>query len=134
MSKMGLHGPFGHLQHTLWQKEGQESKWQFDSRPLKVRNRPDPGAYRWSAIHCWKACEESYKFVLDLIPIGGPSKEWWPCKVPRVQTERISRFLLGSLGTKSHSDVGAAKRCREYYMGEGGGFPRVRAVVNLVSP
>jgi hypothetical protein len=21
MSKMGSHGPFGHLQHTLWQKE-----------------------------------------------------------------------------------------------------------------
>jgi len=26
------------------------------------------------------------------------------------------------------------QRDREYYMGEGGGFPRVRAVVNLVSP
>jgi hypothetical protein len=26
MSKMGLHGPFGHLQHTLWQKEGLEVK------------------------------------------------------------------------------------------------------------
>jgi len=30
-------------------------------------------------------------------------------------------------------DVGAAKRRREYYMGEGGGFPIVRAMVNLVS-
>jgi hypothetical protein len=36
--------------------------------------------------------------------------------------------------TKSHSDVGAAKRHREYYMGEGDGFPRVQAVVSLVSP
>ncbi len=35
---------------------------------------------------------------------------------------------------KSHSNVGAAERCREYYMGEGGGFPRIRAVVSLVSP
>jgi len=26
------------------------------------------------------------------------------------------------------------QRDREYYMGEGGGFPRVRAVVNLASP
>jgi hypothetical protein len=42
-------------------------------------------------------------------------------------------LLLGSLGTKSHSDVGVAERCTEYYMGEGGGFPRVRAVVSLVS-
>ncbi len=30
--------------------------------------------------------------------------------------------------------MGAAGRHREYYMGEGGGFPQVRAVVNLVSP
>jgi hypothetical protein len=26
------------------------------------------------------------------------------------------------------------ERHREYYMGEGGGFPRVRAVVSFVSP
>jgi hypothetical protein len=37
-------------------------------------------------------------------------------------------------GTKSHSDATLVKRCRVYYMGEGGGFPQVRAVVSLVSP
>ncbi len=42
-------------------------------------------------------------------------------------------LLLGSLGTKSHSDVGAVKRHKKYYMGEGGGFPRVRVVVSLMS-
>ncbi len=52
----------------------------------------------------------------------------------RVQIETISRLLLGSPGIKSHSDVGAAKRRRDYYMGEGGGFLRVRAVMSLVSP
>ncbi len=46
----------------------------------------------------------------------------------------VSGLLLGSPGTKSHSDVGATGRHREYYMGEGGGFPRVQAVVSLVSP
>jgi len=51
-----------------------------------------------------------------------------------VQTETISGFLLESPGTKSHSGVGAAKRCREYYMGEGGGFPQVQAMVSLVNP
>jgi hypothetical protein len=30
--------------------------------------------------------------------------------------------------------VGAAKRHKVYYMGEGGGFPQVRVVVSLVSP
>jgi hypothetical protein len=33
-----------------------------------------------------------------------------------------------------HLDVASAASCREYYMGEGGGFPRVRAVVSQVSP
>jgi hypothetical protein len=46
----------------------------------------------------------------------------------------ISRLPFGSLGTKSHLDEGTVERCRVYYMGEGGGFPRVRAVVSLVSP
>jgi hypothetical protein len=115
-------------------KKGRESNWQFDSWPLKVGNRPNLGACRWSATHCWKNLEESYKFASDLIPIGGLSKELWPRKISRVKTRTVSGLLLGSPGTKSHSDVNAAEKCNEYYMGEGGGFPRVRAVVNLVSP
>jgi hypothetical protein len=35
----------------------------------------------------------------------------------------VSGFFLGGLGTKSHSDVGVVGRHKEYYMGEGGGFP-----------
>ncbi len=72
---MGLHEPFGDLQHKLWQKKGWGSNWQFDSRPPKVKNRPDLDACRWSATHCWKALDKSYKFALDLIPIEGMSKE-----------------------------------------------------------
>jgi len=44
----------------------------------------------------------------------------------------ISRLQLGSPGKKSHLDVVSAGCHREYYMGEGGGFPRVRAVVRVV--
>jgi hypothetical protein len=97
-------------------KKGRESNWQFDSRPLKVENRPDPGACRWSATHRWKAFDESYKFALDLIPIGGLSKELWLCKMARVQTGTILRLLLE---IKSHSDAGAVER---------------RSLVSLVSP
>jgi hypothetical protein len=46
----------------------------------------------------------------------------------------VSRLLLGSPRIKSHLDAGAVERRREYYMGEGGGFPQVRAMVSLVSP
>jgi hypothetical protein len=51
-----------------------------------------------------------------------------------VQIGTISGLLLGSPRTKSHLDADAVERRREYYMGEGGGFPRVRVVVSLVSP
>ncbi len=151
---------WAHMSHldicstSYGKKKGRESNWQFDSRPLKVGNRPDPGACRWSATHRWKALNKSYKFTSDLIPIGGLGKELWPRKVAKVETGTVSRLLLGSPGTKSHLDAGAMERCREYYMreggafprvqavekcreyymGEGGGFPQVRAVVSLVSP
>ncbi len=46
----------------------------------------------------------------------------------------VSGLLLESPRTKNHSDVGAVGRRKKYYMGEGGGFPRVRAMVSLVSP
>ncbi len=49
-----------------------------------------------------------------------------------IPTLAISRLPLGSPGTKSHLDEGVAERCIVYYIGEGGGFPRVRAVVSLV--
>jgi len=66
-------------------KKGRESNWQFDSWPLKVGNRPNLGVCKWSATHCWKALEESYNFVLDLVPIRGRSEKLWTPKVPGVQ-------------------------------------------------
>jgi hypothetical protein len=51
---------------------------------------------------------------------------------PGTPTGIVSGLQLGSPGKKSHLDVASVERCREYYMGEGGGFPRVRAVVCLV--
>jgi hypothetical protein len=115
-------------------KKGHESKWQFDSWPPKIGNRPNPEACKWSATCHWKALNKSYKFASNLILIGGRDEELWLCKVTRVQTRTVSGFLFGSLGIKSHLDVGAAERRREYYMGEGGGFPRVRVVMSLMSP
>jgi hypothetical protein len=75
-----------------------------------------------------------YKFCLDLVPIGGRGEKLWSPKVPRVQTGTVSGLHFGSPGKKCHSDVASTGECKEYYMGEGGGFPRVRAVVSQVSP
>jgi hypothetical protein len=82
MSKMVSHESFGHCNTSYGWKKGWESNWQFDSRPLKVRNRSDPGVCRQSATHRWKALEESYNFASDLIPIRGWSWELWAPKVP----------------------------------------------------
>jgi hypothetical protein len=115
-------------------KKGRESNWQFDSWPLKVGNRPDPDACRWSAIHRWKALEESYNFSLDLVQIRGRGEKLWTPKVSGVQAGTISGLHFGSPGKKCHLDASAAVRRREYYIGEGGGFPWVQAVVSQMNP
>jgi len=115
-------------------KKGRESNWQFDSWPLKVGNRPDPGGCRWSATHRWKALNENYKFASNLVPIRSWGEKLWTPKVPGVQTGTISGLHFGSPGKKCHLDASAAVRRKEYYMGEGGGFPRVQTMVSQMSP
>jgi hypothetical protein len=91
------------------QKKGWESNWQFDSRPLKVGNRPTPNVRWGSAIQGWKVLDESYNIGLDLVLIGGRGKKLCPSKVPGVQTGTVSGLHFGSLETKSHSDVAFAE-------------------------
>jgi hypothetical protein len=67
---------------------------------------------------------------LDLIAIGGLHKKLCALKVAGVPVVAISGLPLGSPGTKNHLDVAPVERRRVYYMGEGDGFPRVRAVVS----
>ncbi len=40
-----------------------------------------------------------------------------------VQIGTVLGLPLGSPRIKSHLDAGVAERCKEYFMGEGGGFP-----------
>ncbi len=46
----------------------------------------------------------------------------------------ISGLHFGSPGNLCHLDVASTASCKEYYMGEGGDFPQVWAVVSLVCP
>jgi hypothetical protein len=57
------------------QNKGQESNWQFDFRPLKVKNRHVPNVRSKSATWRWKALFEGYKFGLDLVLIEGWGEE-----------------------------------------------------------
>ncbi len=71
------------------QKKGRESNWQFDSRPLKVRNRHVPDMCSKSATRRWKDLDEGYKIGLDLVPIGGWGEELWLSKIPGLQPGHI---------------------------------------------
>jgi hypothetical protein len=55
-------------------------------------------------------------------------------KVAKVLVVRISGLPFWSPRKKCHSDVGFIERHRVNYKGEGGGFPQVWAMVNLVNP
>jgi hypothetical protein len=75
----------GHLNicsPSYGQKKGRESNWQFDSRPLKVGNRPFPDLRIESEIRRWKDLGEGYNFGSDLVAIQVCSRELWAPKVP----------------------------------------------------
>jgi hypothetical protein len=78
----------GHLDicsPSYGQKKGQESNCQFDSRPLKVKNRPLLDIRIGNATWRWKALEESYNFGWDLVLIRLGSREIWAPKVSGLQ-------------------------------------------------
>jgi hypothetical protein len=77
---------------------------------------------------------ESSRGELQLWFKPHPNRRLEPGDMSSQNPGTISGLLLGSPGKKCHSDVASAESCREYYMGEGGGFPRVRAVVSQVCP
>jgi len=82
------------------QKKGRKSNWQFDSRPLKVGNRPNFLLFRWRATYCWKDLDEGYNFVLDLTSFRGLHNKLWAPKVAKVPILGILGLPLWSLRTK----------------------------------
>jgi hypothetical protein len=115
------------------QKKGQESNWQFDFWPLKVRNSPNFLMWRWLATYRWKALDKGYNFASNLISIGGLHTKLWALKVAGVPVVGILRFPLGSPGTKWHLGAGPMTRHRVYYKGEAGGFSQVQVVMSIVN-
>jgi hypothetical protein len=116
------------------QKKGRESNWQFDFRPLKVENRPLPDILFESATWRWKDLEEGYN--LDSKPCCDRALQSGVMAIqsPGSPVGTISGLHFGSPKNLCHLDVASTVSYKEYYMGEGGGFPRVRAVVSLVCP
>jgi hypothetical protein len=89
MSKMDSYDPFAYLNTSYGQKKGWDSNCQFDSRPLKVKNRPDLLMCRWHAIYRWKFFDEGYNFVFDVNSIEDLHNKLWASKVATIL---ISKF------------------------------------------
>jgi hypothetical protein len=104
-------------------KKGQESKCQFDSWPLKVMNCPELCACRWCATYFWKDTDKGYIFYINLASIKGVHKKLWASKVARVPISGILKFMTWESWGKWHFGVAPVASHKEYYKGEGGGFP-----------
>jgi len=132
MSKMASHWSFEHLQPKLWAKEGSGVKLAVWLPTTKSR---EPTSSQRLQIECYGALESS-RGELQLWFRSHSNRRLEPgvvsVQVPGVQPGKVLGLLLGSPGKMCHSDVAPTESCREYYMGEGGGFPRIRAVVNQV--
>jgi hypothetical protein len=80
------------------QKKGRKSNWQFDSRPLKVGNRPLPDVRFERATWRWKDLDEGYNFGLDLVAIQLCSQELWRFKVLGVPPGQFRDSISGVPG------------------------------------
>jgi hypothetical protein len=104
----------------------------------KVRSQianltPDPISLRVSDVR--HTVEKISMRVTTLLWTSFQSKvctqSYW---APKLGPQSCGSPNFGNFGTKCHLDVGLVERHIVYYKGEGGGFPQVWAVMNLVSP
>jgi hypothetical protein len=132
MSKVGLHEPFGHLEHKLWPKE--KPKVKLIIWLSTTKSWGDSLVCRWCVTYHWKALDEGYNFDSNLISIKGLHRKLCAPKVTWISTLGILGLPLENLRTKCHLDADHVGMHRVYYKGEGDGFPQVRVVVNFVNP
>jgi len=103
------------------QKKARESNSRdsasFDSRPLKVGNRPEILSCRKRATYRWKGLDETYNFALDGESIEGLLRKLWSLKV----RDKMAIWMP------------PPRRVTEYTIrGKVVASPKVRAVVSLV--
>jgi hypothetical protein len=130
---MGLHDPFEYLQHKLWLKEGQGVKVSIWLSTIKSQESP------WTT--CVKVAHhillESFQQRLQFFFRPYVSQRFTQ-KIMGFQSCKSSNFEnfeTLDLGVRGKWHLGATFMAnhREYYMGEGGGFPQVRTIVSLVN-
>jgi hypothetical protein len=111
-------------------KKGRESNWQFDSRPLKVWIQPDLPACNILLERSQRELQLCFRLHHNrrsaqevMCPHSGGSPSYCNFKTPTWESRDKRPFGCGPRG-EAHNIL----------YGEGGGFPRIRAVVSQVSP
>jgi hypothetical protein len=131
---MASHWQFGHLQPKLWAKEGPGIKLAVWLPTTKSR---ESTSSRRCLEECDTALESSRRELQHWFrtrPDPSSGRGAMAVQSSGSPGGTLSGFHFGSPNKMCHLDVASATSRREYYMGEGGGFPRVRAMVNLVCP
>jgi hypothetical protein len=131
---MASHWQFEHLQPKLWAKEGPGVKLAVWLPTTKSRESTSSQRclekcnmalenFRWELQHWFKTRPDPSlgRGAMAVQSSGSPAGT-------------LSGLHFGTPNKMCHSDVAFATSCKEYYKGEGGGFPRVRAVMSLVGP
>ncbi len=87
---------WAHITHlNIWntsydQKKGRESNWQFDFRPLKVRNWLDLLVFKECATYRWNFFDKGYNFAFNLIAIIGLHVKLW---APNLRESQLWKIL-----------------------------------------
>jgi len=131
---MALHWPFGHLQPKLWAKEGPGVKLAVWLPTIKSRESTSSRRRLEKCDTALESSQQKLQLWFRTRPDSSLGRGVMAAQSSGSPAGTLSRLHFGSPNKMCHSDVASATSCREYYKGEGGGFPRVRAVVNLVCP
>jgi hypothetical protein len=131
---MPSHWQFEHMQPKLWAKEGPGVKLAIWLPTTKSRESTSSRRPIWACDMALKRSQRGLQ--LWFRPRCDPTLQLGVMAVQSSgsPTEIISGLHFGSPGNLCHSNVTSVTSRREYYMGEGGGFPRVWVVVSLVCP
>jgi hypothetical protein len=130
---MASHWQFGHLQPKLWAKEGSGVKLAVWLPTTKSRESTS----RRRLEECNTTLESSRRELQHWFrtrPDPSLGRGAMAVQSYGSPTGTLSGLHFRSPNKMCHSDVASATSRREYYMGEGDGFPRIRAMVSLVCP
>jgi hypothetical protein len=134
ISKMASHWPFGYLQSKLWAKEGPGVKLAIWLPTTKSWESTSSQRLNWECDTALESSRRELQLWFKARPDPSSGRGAMAVQSSGSPAGTVSGLHFGNRNKMCHSDVASATSRREYYKGEGGGFPRVQAVVSLVCP